>query len=325
VNEAEVSSSTPTLSVTPDAPIADVEEHFSSHSVNESVIQSASSEVIASDSEVASHVSSSEVVEPEVPFSAGSDEEPVEFGRLHAVLEKLSVHETASTVPVREPESQATPEPARPAPEPSSDVPWWLSDVSRGHAEPTRPPLLWQPARVWSSRKPDTASEPGAGDKSSWETAPAGNGTVSSVDAPQEMQRSELDDIPTNLTSRLSGLRNLFFVLGVKGPHGSEGSAEGQAATVTSIGSRMERPAVDRIHAQDAYAQDAVDAERISVGGASPRLITAPPEFLPPRPIVVNVDREGPPASGSSTRQDRRAAYDNIQILPSKRGQYKKV
>jgi hypothetical protein len=54
-------------------------------------------------------------------------------------------------------------------------------------------------------------------------------------------------------------------------------------------------------------------------------LITAPPEFLPPRPIVINVDREGVPAGESSTRQDRRAAYDNIQILPSKRGQYKKI
>jgi hypothetical protein len=83
---------------------------------------------------------------------------------------------------------------------------------------------------------------------------------------------------------------------------------------------RTEWQAADR-----GRAQDAEDSERISVGGASPRLITAPPEFLPPRPIVIHVDREGAAAGESSTRQDRRAAYDNIQILPSKRGQYKKI
>lgn len=343
--EAEVPTSTPAVA----APFADVAEHFSPHSVDEPVIQLASSEVIAFDSEVAPHVSSSAVVEPVVPLSPPVAEGPVEFVRLHGVPEELSVHETASTVPVREPEPQPELEEVQPAIETPADVPWWLSDVRRGHSEPTRPPLLWQPARVWSSRKPDAASEHWVtesnakpepaqnastgkswpADKPSWETASNGRETPSSSGAPQDMQRSELDEVPTNLTSRLSGLRNLLFVLGVKGPHGSlsgsDDSAEGQAGPVSSshvssTGLRSERPAVDRT-----YAQDAEDAASISVGGASPRLITAPPEFLPPRPIVINVDREGVPAGESSTRQDRRAAYDNIQILPSKRGQYKKI
>lgn len=258
----------------------------------------------------------------------------MEFGRLHGVPEELSVHETAAAIPVREPEVHSEAGEVQPATEPSAEVPWWLSNVSKGHTEPTRPPLLWQPARVWSSRKPDTASEPSAADKSTWDPESGGHESPTGSGAEQELQRSELDDVPTNLTSRLSGLRNLFFVLGVKGPHGSlsgsEDSAEGQAGPVSSshvssTGLRSERPAVDRIHAREVQAQDAEDRERISVGGASPRLITAPPEFLPPRPIVINVDREGVPAGESSTRQDRRAAYDNIQILPSKRGQYRKI
>ena len=171
-----------------------------------------------------------------------------------------------------------------------------------------------------------------AADTPSRETASSGYETPSTGGAPQDIPRPEPEEIPTNLTSRLSGLRSLLFVLGVKGSPGSspssspgssagpEDPAEGQAGSVASIGPRTERPAVDRTHAQDEE-----DAARISVGGASPRLITAPPEFLPPRPIVINVDREGAPAGESSTRQDRRAPYDNIQILPSRRGQYKKI
>jgi hypothetical protein len=157
-----------------------------------------------------------------------------------------------------QPQPQPELEEVQPAIETPADVPWWLSDVRRGHSEPTRPPLLWQPARVWSSRKPDAASEHWVtesnakpepaqnastgkswpADKPSWETASNGRETPSSSGAPQDMQRSELDEVPTNLTSRLSGLRNLLFVLGVKGPHGSlsgsEDSAEGQAGPVSS-------------------------------------------------------------------------------------------
>jgi hypothetical protein len=53
--------------------------------------------------------------------------------------------------------------------------------------------------------------------------------------------------------------------------------------------------------------------------------VTAAPEVLPPRPIVIDVAKLDETKGESSTRQDRRASFDGIEILPSKRGQYKKV
>jgi hypothetical protein len=135
----------------------------------------------------------------------------------------------------------------------------------------------------------------------------------------QEVQQFE-EEAPTTLSSRLSGLRNLLFVLGVKDPHGAEETPERPVGSGSNYDLRNERTAADR-----ALAQDAAKSVPISIGGASPRLVTAPPEFLPPKAIVVNVDREEGNAGESATRQDRRAAYDGIEILPSRRGQYKRI
>jgi len=344
----------------PSEPVPEPVSSFSSPEAVEPAISFSTAPVTASYLEAADHFTLPAGAEAPVPSSTPAVAEPdgevaaqfwtsavvgpAESGRLHAVPEEISVPEAAATVPMRETEPHPEPEQVQPATDPPADVPWWLSDVSRGHTEPIRPPLLWRPARVWSSRKSDTASEPlptgsnlnsepmqawpaekaWAAEKPSWEIASSKHEIPSSGGTPQDMQLPELEEIPTNLTSRLSGLRNLFFVLGVKGPPssspGPEDPEEGQAGSVSSMGPRTDWPAVDRTHAQDEE-----DAARVSVGGASPRLITAPPEFLPPRPIVINVDREGAPAGESSTRQDRRAPYDNIQILPSRRGQYKKI
>jgi len=320
--EPAISFSTSPIAAPPVAPSTDVTEFVSSPAVGEPVIELASPEVTAPALEVATELPSSTIVDP------------AELEQLHIVPEESSVQPAAATAPADEPEPRPLLEAAHPAPNPSADVPWWSSDESSVRTGPTRPPLLWRPASVWSSRKSDTASEslpsgPNANlesiqakgaEKSGWETAPCGNEASSTGDISQNIERLEPEENSTNLASRLSGLRNLFFVLGVKGPYGSEDVAEEQADSISSIGLRIERSEDDRTQAPDAE-----DAARVSVGGASPRLITAPPEFLPPRPIVINVDREGGRAGESSTRQDRRAPYDNIQILPSKRGQYKKI
>jgi hypothetical protein len=62
-----------------------------------------------------------------------------------------------------------------------------------------------------------------------------------------------------------------------------------------------------------------------AAGGASPRLVTASPEVLPPRPIVIDVDKLDKTKGQPASRQDRRASFDGIEILPSKHGQYKKL
>jgi hypothetical protein len=40
--------------------------------------------------------------------------------------------------------------------------------------------------------------------------------------------------------------------------------------------------------------------------------------------MVERTDKEHVPAGNSTSRRDRREAYDDVEILPSWRGQYKK-
>jgi hypothetical protein len=59
--------------------------------------------------------------------------------------------------------------------------------------------------------------------------------------------------------------------------------------------------------------------------GASPRLVTTAPEFLPPKPVVLEFDKTDPRTGEPWARQDRRDSQDRVDILPSKRGQYRKT
>jgi hypothetical protein len=335
--EPEVAFSSPKASV----PFSGVAEHFYTPAEDEPEIPVWSLNVSEPFAEAPTQASSLEDAEPAVsaltpvvPVVADSD-------WLWAVPEVQPVKEVAASTPVTEPTAPQMREPVQPAANPDSansdsanrdsDVPWWLSVTSR-RPEPTRPPVLWQPARVWMSRKPDAVPAP-------WTVAPtvnpepapraaatAGQHVSGGYNTPraeamsQEMQKSEVDEAPVTLSSRLSGLRNLLFVLGVKDPHGAEEKPERPAGSGSDFDLRNERTAADR-----AMAEDAANSAPISIGGASPRLVTAPPEFLPPKAIVVNVDREDGHAGESATRQDRRAAYDGIEILPSRRGQYKRI
>jgi len=213
--------------------------------------------------------------------------------------------------------------PAVPA-APSDEVPWWLSEVVRA-PEPMRPPVLWQPAKVWSSHAtsvstdaethhPDAAqSRPGA--ETSWaalKTAPVAQQAPAAVAAPRQTWEPESAEEPANLSSRLSGLRNLLFVLGVK----QEAQAKEPAAETAEKASAP-APAFDQ-RSGWANAAGPVDS-------ASPRVVSAQPEFLPPKPLVIEIDRTDAHVGESSTRQDRRAAFDRVDILPSRRGQYKKI
>jgi hypothetical protein len=114
-------------------------------------------------------------------------------------------------------------------------------------------------------------------------------------------------------------LRNLLYVLGVNNMHSGDEQAEQHAGAGTNSDLRTERPTFDR-----SIQQTPVEAAA-NMRGASPRLVTATPEFLPPKPMVIEFDRGDARAGDSSSRQDRRAAADGLEILPSKRGQYKKI
>jgi capsular polysaccharide biosynthesis protein len=184
--------------------------------------------------------------------------------------------------------------------EPASNPPWWLSDALR-NAEPVRPPVLWQPAKMQTSKAP--FAQPGIG------IAP--NSQTSAIAG---AQKSDSDSAPPDRNSRLSGLRNLLFVLGLKNRRSGEESSERQA----SSGPKTDPKATGR--AEQSVAEDSPQ----TAGEASPRLVTAPPEVLPPGPVVIEFDHADG-RRGESSGRDRHPSDDGIATLPSKRGQYKKV
>ena len=183
-----------------------------------------------------------------------------------------------------------------PAPNPASDLPWWLSDKPHNDPEPVRPAVLWQAAKVRTSNASSAQASTGSAPSSQPATL-------------EDAQKSDSDSAAADRNSRLSGLRNLLFVLGVKNGHSGEDSPEQHAN-----GAPKSDPRTERTTAED---------EPQTADGSSPRLVTAPPEVLPPRPVVIEFDHADA-RSGESSRQDRRPADDRIEILPSRRGQYKK-
>ena len=225
---------------------------------------------------------------------------------------------------------------------PIDDMPWWLSDVPR-HAEPARPPVLWQPARIWNSRQqrdeaehwtaaPEATAQPAPSEAAAPAQASVPNanefvradiGTESKTglgigsglgSSPRQADDNAADVRSADLTSRLSGLRNLLFVLGVKQGQAAEEPAKSPTAPGASLDYRVER----------SIPHTAADGPA-EMRGASPRLVTTAPEFLPPKPVVLEFDKTDPRTGEPWARQDRRDSQDRVDILPSKRGQYRKT
>jgi hypothetical protein len=184
--------------------------------------------------------------------------------------------------------------------EPASNLPRWMSDVLHS-AEPVRPPVLWQPAKMRKQEEP--FAKPGIGI-----TAESRTSAIAGT------QRSDSDSAPADRTSRLSGLRNLLFVLGLKNRRSGKDSTEQQA----SDGPKSD--VKDTVRTEQSIAEDSPR----TAGEASPQLVTAPPEVLPPGPVVIEFDRADE-RQGESSGPDRHPSDDRIATLPSKRGQYKKV
>ena len=269
--------------------------------------------------EAAEHFASPVTAEKHVPFSPRAVSTAVTSNPSPAVLAEpvVSVPAEAAAVPAGEPAPTQAQDSSEPSANQPSDLPWWLSDAPR-LAEQSRPPLLWQPAKVWTSKRHSDDAEPvveaanlnaeplqsGAAAALSLESAPplpeAPN--PETVPASEETKSAALDEAQDSRTSRLSSLRNLLFVLGVNHGHSGEELVEQHAGAGSNSDLRPERPTFDRT-----IQQDPIDAA-VNMRGASPRLVTAPPEFLPPKPVVIEFDRKDARAGESSTRQDRRAA-----------------
>ena len=116
----------------------------------------------------------------------------------------------------------------------------------------------------------------------------------------------------------MTGLRNLIQTLGMKAPPQPPEAVEPVAQAARPPEPVQPRPADPRTPPPVPHAP-----VRRNEPSASPTLVTAPPEFLPPRPMVEKEEKEHP-STHASTRRDRRDTYDDVEVLPSWRGQYKR-
>ncbi len=259
-----------------------------------------------------------EVAEEAAPIAA---HEPVAAEEPEPV-----VAEAAAAVPSEEPvvaaeaaasiEPEVQKKPIVPEPAPQVESPWWLNQPSP-RRERVRPPVLWKPARVWMPQPSDVSSSPSPTSPDTDPKGSAGNGSSPHHDLPTATGTSDqIEEASETLTSRLSGLRNLLFVMGVKNPHGSdEGSVRNHSADPSF---RNEGPA------EVLYPDPKRMATPSNIGDASPKLVTAPPQFLPPQPVVIKVDREeGASASEPPARFAPRSSFDGMELLQPKRGQFK--
>jgi uncharacterized protein involved in exopolysaccharide biosynthesis len=327
-------AATPASPAAASTPSEEAEKADSSPEIADPVAAVVPQEPSAPFAEAAIHFSPSLTAEPDVPCSLPVETASAVLTPAPAVEQEPSIpavdaiSTTEKSEPAREPEAAHAPEPMQSETPPASDLPWWLSDAPRS-VELVRPAVLWQPAKAWSARpgSADAATSPVAANENqelrqSWvntgkllERMPSQHEAPEvespGVAAAQEAQKSDTGEAPSDRTSRLGGLRNLLFVLGVKDAPAGEAQAQQHGARASNFETRNVRSIPE-------------NREGI-VGGASPRLVTAPPEFLPPKPVVIEFDHADARVGESSTRQDRRAAADGIEILPSKRGQYKKI
>jgi hypothetical protein len=118
----------------------------------------------------------------------------------------------------------------------------------------------------------------------------------------------------------MSGLRNLIFSLGLQNLHKAAKPRNEEAESAPLPGKVPERQVNARSFAP---APAPVTPSRSSTSIASPTQVTAQPEFLPPEPISDKSDKDRSRSKGKASR-DRRDSFDDVEILPSWRGQYKK-
>jgi hypothetical protein len=168
----------------------------------------------------------------------------------------------------------------------------------------------------------------------------------------QQAQEPQQAEAPYDAATRMSGLRSLIFSLGQKNLNRQTEAWTQEAQAQPPVQPPLEHAAYAHPYAPVEPAQERppyarpfppvepaperppyerpypppppVDRQNPSF---SSTLVTAPPEFLPPKPMVetTDADRDNTWTGGTSAaRRDRRDAYDDVDILPSWRGQYKK-
>jgi hypothetical protein len=262
-----------------------------------------------------------------------------------AAIAPMPLSEPAPFVVAENREAQHVPQPAPAAPaalRENEPVPlWFAGSASQPAPNPPRPmmeepnpqPVSWtvrppvqQPQEEtprWLTKAPmhaDPAMEqPHAPHVGTWYSAAANAGPK-----PAAAEVREEEQAADEASTRLSGLRGILFSLGIKelslekssGRIGSESGAPVDAAPADPGQTVVANALVPR---PDHEPVEAKGKETVARKGA-PRWVTAEPEFLPPP--------GGETGKGKESRWNRGSydtdGLDDIQILPSKRGQYKR-
>ena len=132
----------------------------------------------------------------------------------------------------------------------------------------------------------------------------------------------DLRELPYSAASRLGGLRNLLVSLGLKSLNRE---AEFRTQEAAPAEPRYERVAERPVYAEPPTPMTTAASAPSSTGPAS-ALVTAQPEFLPPKPLVEITEKEPEPDPRpvAAPRKNRRDSSDDVETLPSWRGQYRK-
>jgi Mrp family chromosome partitioning ATPase len=210
--------------------------------------------------------------------------------------------ETATAAP--RPQSEATTprerESMRPLAEPDSGAPWWLADLFT-QPDASRSAVVPAKARDGVSQPVAVppASERHAPPAQSWESASMSFDDLRPEAAQAEVRQPAPEATSYNPPSRLSSLKNLF--------------------SSTRLNYLNEAREAVRTAADKTFVPL---PEPAPIAGTSQRQVFARPEFLPPKP-VVQAGKERGRQTGSTDHRDRREAYDEMEILPPWRGQYR--
>ena len=214
---------------------------------------------------------------------------------------------------------------------------WWLADANPAPAPAAQPARPGARLETWG-RAPETpasfdpvssapaapiAEPPAEPPAQSWERLAARGNGITGADARDDAE----DENPhTTTASRLSGLRGMFLPRGQKSPKNARQEEAPVERPMPQSAPKPEYTDYPRVPAAPA-GPVSVSAAAAAVRNAAPVggvQVIAEPEFLPPKSVVVMIDKDREQLDDNSVRRDRREAYDDLQILPSWRGQYRK-
>lgn len=228
-------------------------------------------------------------------------------------------------------------EPQQPLPAAAPHMPWWLADAQPQPSLPLPVPVP-QPVRV---REPEVASfqpvppvaprlatQPEVPPAQSWERVSSRRDTHEPAVPAERARPWDYEETPPGAASRLSGLRNLLFSLGLKNLNSTRESSGYEDEPLPQSQPDPEYAGYTRVYtappAPSAPTPVPVAPPRSSQVDTAPRLVTAAPEFLPPRPAAQTTGKYQTGDPDATSRRDRRDNYDEVEILPSWRGQYRK-